>query len=106
MAEARAMVHIIRAEARAHQLLEQVGLFVGPFGGAETGERTLAIRIPDLTKSLGRGFERFFPGGLAEDLPPVVGIDNEILALGDAGLADQGLGEAMPVLNVIEAVSP
>ena len=99
------MIDVVRAEAGAHQLLEEVRLFVGAFGGAETGERPLAVGIADLTKSLGRDVERFFPGGLAEDVLPVVGIDDEVLVLRHARLADQRLGQAMLVLNVVEAVA-
>ena len=68
MAQARAVVDVVGAEAGAHQFLEQVRLFVGAFGGAETGQRPLAVRIANLTESLGRDIQRFFPGGLAENL--------------------------------------
>ena len=106
VAQARAVVDVVGAEAGAHQLLEQVRLFVGAFGGAETGQRPLAVRIAGLTKSLGRNVERFFPGGLAEDILPVFGIDHEVLGLRDARLADQRLGQAMLVLHVVETVAP
>ncbi len=100
------MIHVVGTEAGAHQFLKQVRLFVGAFGGAEPCERPLAICIANLAKSFGRGFEGLFPGGFAEDFLPVLGIDNEILALRHTRLADQRLGEAMFVLNVVETVAP
>ena len=60
----------------------------------------------NLTKSFSRNFERLFPGGFAEYILPVVGIDDEILALGHTGLADQRFGQAMLVLDVVESVAP
>ena len=81
MAQARAVIDVVRSEAGAHQLLEQIRLFVRAFGGAETGERPLAVGIAGLAQALGRDVERFFPGGLAEDLLPVLGIDDEVLVL-------------------------
>ena len=42
-------------------------------------------------KPVGRDIERFFPGGFAEDLAPVIGIDHEVLVLGTPGLRISGL---------------
>ena len=39
VAQPRAVVDVVAAEAGAHQLLEQVGLFVAALGGAEAGQR-------------------------------------------------------------------
>ena len=44
MAKPRAVVDVVRAEAGAHQLLEQIGLLVGALGRAEAGERCGAVR--------------------------------------------------------------
>ena len=48
VAEPRAVVDVVGAEAGAHQLLEQIGLFVRALGRAEAGERVAGRR--------GRGF--------------------------------------------------
>src|SRR4051812_16370992 len=102
MAQASAMVDVVRAEAGSHQLLEHVRLFVRAFGGAEAGERTFAILVPRLAKSLGCCFKSFFPGGFTEDILPVFRIDNEVFGFRNARLADQRLGKTMLVLDVIE----
>ena len=43
VAEPRAMIDIVRAEAGAHELLEQIGLLVGALRRAEAGERLHAL---------------------------------------------------------------
>ena len=48
VAQPRAVIDIVGAEAGAHELLEQIGLFVRALGGAEAGERLRSRR--------GRGF--------------------------------------------------
>ena len=39
------MVDIVAAKPGAHQLLEQIGLFVRALGRAEAGERALPVAI-------------------------------------------------------------
>src|ERR1700692_4334092 len=66
VAQPRAVIDIVRAEAGAHQLLEKISLFVGALGRAETGERLDAFFIPYLDETLSRDVERLLPRGLAE----------------------------------------
>src|SRR5438477_27671 len=66
VAQPRAVIDVVGAEAGAHQLLEQVGLFVRSLGRTETGQRLDALFITDLDESPGGDVERFFPGGFAE----------------------------------------
>ncbi|MNC84887.1 hypothetical protein D3C83_04560 [compost metagenome] len=75
MAQPRAVVHVVRAEAGAHQLLEQVGLLVGALGRAEAGQRMLAIAITDLSQLAGSEIQRFLPARLAEILQRVRGVE-------------------------------
>src|SRR5438552_2079108 len=103
MAKARAMVDVVRAEAGAHQLLEEVGFLVRALGAAEAGERIRAVAVADLLQAVRREIERFFPARLAEDIAPARGIDGEFRGLHGAGLADEGLREALRMLHVVEA---
>ena len=48
VAQPRAVVDIVGAEAGAHQLLEQIGLLVRALGRAEAGERLRPMRVADL----------------------------------------------------------
>ena len=45
VAKPRAVVDVVRAEAGAHELLEQIGLFVRAFRRAEAGERLRTIAV-------------------------------------------------------------
>ena len=47
VAKARAVIDIVVAEAGADQLLEQIGLFVGALGRAESGDGTVAMLLGD-----------------------------------------------------------
>ena len=91
VAQTRAVIDVVRAEAGAHQLLEEIRLFVGALGGAEAGERSLAVRVPDLAKSVGGDVERFFPGGFAEHSRQLSGSTVKSLCFGTPGLRISGL---------------
>ena len=104
MTQPRAVIDIVGAEAGANEFLEQVSFFVRSLGRAEAGERSLPVDVPDLTQALGSVFERLFPACLAEYVSPIVRIDDEVLVLPHARLADERRGEAMFVLHVVEAV--
>jgi len=58
VAQPRAMVDVVRAESRAHQLLEKVGLFVGALGRAEPGERFFPVHVANVAQSIRREIER------------------------------------------------
>ena len=104
VAQARAVIDVVRSESGADQLLEQVGFLVRALGRTETGERSLAVRVADVSQSLRGKGERLVPGRFAEHAAPVVGIDGEVLALLHPRLADERRGEPMLVLHVVEAV--
>ena len=71
MAEPRAMIDIVGAEAGAHQLLEQIGLLVRALGRAEAGEPLRAVAVADFLQAGGGAVERLVPGRLAEMRPRV-----------------------------------
>ena len=103
MAQAGAVVHVVAAEAGAHQLLEQVGLFVAALGGAEAGQGFLAMGVAQGLELAGGEVQRLVPAGFAEDLAPVQVAVQVVGVLGHAGLADQRLGQARRVVRVVEA---
>ena len=74
VAQPRAMVDVVAAKAGAHQLLEQVGLFVAALGRAEAGERLRAVRVAQPCEAAAGELERLFPRRLAEDVEDAVGV--------------------------------
>src|SRR5581483_12289018 len=66
VAEARAVVDVVRAEDRAHELLEDVRLLDGALGGAEARERGGAVRRAGRGQAGGDEVERLVPARLAE----------------------------------------
>ena len=101
MAEPRAVIDIVVAEARADQLLEQIGFFVGAFGRAEAGNGFVAVLLGDLGEAGGGKVERLFPTRLAEMGVGVGGIDVD--ALGQARLPDQRLHQPLRIGHIVEA---
>ena len=100
------MVDVIRPEACAYQLLEQVGLFVGALGGAEARKRLGAVIVPDFDEPLGCHIQRFFPSGFAEVRPRIGWIDLVIGVLGPVRQPDQRFCQAVRMMNVVEAETP
>src|SRR5581483_11943376 len=94
VAKPRAMVDVVGAEARAHQLLEEVGLLVRALRRAEAGER-VAVFVPDLPETVGRFLEGDLPRGLLEHLGPVARVDPEVRAFRRALLPDERLRQAV-----------
>ena len=66
MAEARAMIDIIAAKARPHQLLEQIGFLIRALGRAETGQRLGTARVANPRQAPGCDIERLVPRGFAK----------------------------------------
>ena len=64
VAQPRAVIDIVGAEAGAHQLLEQIGLLVRALGRAEAGQRLDALLVADFDEALGRDIERLLPATL------------------------------------------
>ena len=83
VADAGAGVHVVGAKGRAHQLLHEVGLFVGAARGGDAAHRVTAVLGLDALDLGGRVRERHLP---ADFLPGLV----------DAG-PDHGRGDAVLV---------
>ena len=66
VAQPRAVIDVVRAEAGADQLLDQIGLLVRAFGRAEAGERTRAVALADRAQARGGDVQRLLPARLAE----------------------------------------
>ena len=75
VAQACAVVDVVRAEARADELLEEVGLLVGALRGAEPGDRPRAALRVDLLELRGGEVQRLLPRGLAEVRQDLVVVD-------------------------------
>src|SRR3954454_8595195 len=121
VAQARAVVDVVRAEARADELLEEVGLLVGALRRAEAGDRGGTVRVVDRLQAARGDVERLLPRGLAEvgeDLVVVdeaarllllVGLTADVVrqrALGVARLAaDQRRRQALRRGGVVPAVA-
>src|SRR5262249_29612293 len=103
VAESRAVIDVVGAEAGAHQLLEEISLLVRGLGRAEAGERLGAVAIADRFEPGGGAVERLLPAGGTEMRPGIGGVDGVVGMLGHAVLADERLHEAMRMAHVVEA---
>ena len=103
VAQPRAVVDIVGAEAGAHQLLEQIGLLVRALGRAESGERAGALAVADFLQAGGGAVERLLPGGGTEVAHRMAGVERIVDVLRRAVLADQRLGEPLRIVHVVEA---
>jgi hypothetical protein len=82
MAQPRAVVDIVAAEPRAHELLEEVGLFVAALGRTEAGQRLAAVLVAYLRQFPPSQVERFLPAGFAEHVLPRFGRHVEVPVFG------------------------
>ena len=105
MAQPRAVVHVVAAEAQAHQLLEEVGLFVAAFGRAETGQGLGAVTVADAAQPAAGHVQRFLPGGLTEPGAGGGRVQRGAGVLGRIGAADQRHRQALRVARVVKAIA-
>ena len=103
VAQPRAVIDVVGAEAGAHQLLEQIGLFVRSLGRTETGQRLDPLLIADLEESLGGDVECLLPGGFAEMRERVGRIDLIVGILLHIRQPHKRLGQAIGMVNIVEA---
>ena len=104
VAQPRAVVHVVAAKAGAHQLLEQVGLFVAALGRAKACQRLAAVRVAQALELACGQVQRFVPGRFAEGIAPVGAMGPHLF--GHAGLADQRHRQAVGVVGVVETKAP
>ena len=102
VAEPRAVIDIVGAEAGAHQLLEQIGLFVRALGRAEAGKRARAVAVADFLQARRGALHRLVPGGFAEMRERIGRIDQIVGGLADAVLAHQRLHQALRIADIVE----
>jgi hypothetical protein len=105
VAEAGAVVDVVGPKARADQLLEQVGFLVAALGRAEAAQRLRAELVADPAQAACCDRERFFPRRLAEHRQRIVRVHHEVGRFRRVGSADQRLGQALAVVDVVEAVA-
>ena len=103
MAQPRAVIDIVVAEAGAHEFLEQVGFLIRALGRAEAGKRMVAVLCARGLEPVSRAIERLLPARRAEMRPRITGISRVVRALADAVLADQRLRQPMRMVHVVEA---
>ncbi len=105
VAEPRAVIDVVVAEACAHELLKKVRALVAALGRAEARQRTGAEPFPQRLQ-LPRGqVERFVPGRLAEHVANLFRIHLEVCRLRDPRPPHQRLRKPLPVMHVVEAVA-
>ena len=64
VAKPRAMVDVVGAEARAHELLEEIRFLVRALRRAESRQRAAAARVADLRERAAGQFQRLVPASL------------------------------------------
>ncbi len=90
MAEPRAVIHVVGAQLPAHELLEQVVLFVGGFGRRKARQCIAAIALAQGGETLGDQGDGLLPAG----------------GLQLAIFADKRRGEALLALDKVKAEAP
>src|SRR5258707_5745269 len=102
MAHAGASVDVVVAEARAHQLLYDVGLLVGAARRGDAADRVAAILRLNALEFRGRVADRFFPRDFAPgigDLRADHGLDDAV-RMGSVPNRDASLDAGVPVVGM------
>ena len=103
MAQPRAVVDVVGAEARPHQLLEQVRFLVRALGRPESRQRARPVLIADTAQRAAGQRQRLVPARLAEGFQRIRRIHCALRILGHARLADQRPREPLRMVHVVEA---
>ncbi len=99
------MVHVVGPEPGAHQLLEQVGLLVGALRGAEARQGGRAFPVADPLEPGGGEVQCLLPARLAEAAEGIRRVQPQERLLGGVRPPDQGHGEALGMVDIVEAVT-
>ena len=91
VAEPRAMVDVVGAEAGTNELLEEVRLLVRTLRRAEACQGSAAVRVADLRERAAGELQRLVPARFAEHGERVRGIHHEVGVLRHPGLRISGL---------------
>src|SRR5450631_4123522 len=102
MAQPRAVIHVVASKAGAHELLEQIRLFVRSLGRTESGQRPRTVAIANLDEALGGALHRLFPRRGAKMRPWIGWVHQIVSGLTHTVLANHWLCQALRVADVIE----
>src|SRR5919108_5254180 len=97
------MVHVVGAKTGAHQLLEQISLFVTALGATKACQGLGSMLIPDLAQAACGAIHRLLPSGLAEIPVDLLGKD-DIHGLGRPLAPDEGFGQAVFVMDIVKSI--
>ena len=103
VAQPGAVIDIVGAETGAHQFLEQIGLFVGALGRAETGQRLDTLFVADFDEAFRGDIERLFPRRFAEMRKGIGRVDLVVGVLLRIRQPHQRLCQAMRMMDVIKS---
>src|SRR5262249_35920903 len=99
----RAMIDIVGAKAGAHQLLEQISLFVRALGRTKARQRFRTMLVADDLQPVGGVGKRLLPGRRTKMGPGIGRIDLFVRTLGNTLLTDHRLLEPLGIVHVVEA---
>ena len=103
VAQPGAMVDVVGAKARAHQLLDQVGLLVRALRRAEARERRGAVALENPAQARSRDVEGLVPARFAEVGVGVGRVEIEGCGFGRVVAPDQRRGQAVGMTHIVEA---
>ena len=103
VAQPGAMIDIVRAEAGAHQLLEQVGLLVGALGRAEAGERVRSLVVADAAQAARGALQCLLPARFPEIFERVRRVHDDVGRFRRIVAPDQRSGQPLRAVGVVEA---
>ena len=110
MAQARAVVDVVRAKAGPNQFLKQIGLFIRAFRRAKASQGFGSVLRFEGVQTTGGHIQGLVPGGFPEYQRPVARITAQGLKLrgifGRVCTADQGCSQAVGVVCVIKTETP
>ena len=102
MADARASIDIVVAEAAADQLLDEIGLFIGAARGGDAADGARAMRRLNALELGGRVADRLLPGHFAPGLADL-GADHRLqnaVAVGGVAPGEAALDAGMAVIGL------
>ena len=102
MAQARAVVHVVAAEAGAHQFLKQVGLFVAALGRAKASQCLGAVGLLESYQTLRSQIQGLVPGGFTKHIGPLGGALGQVQVFGNPRLANERAGQSVRMMSVIK----
>ena len=103
MAQARAVVHVIRSEPGAYQLLEQIGLLIAALGRAKSSQGFRPKTHLQITEPASRYRQRFLPSGLPKYIGPIAGLPRWVNGFGYPRFAYQRTRQTLWIVCVVKS---